>query len=157
MKYRHSTFIAFFLAVSLAACVALPISIVSYIDACKSGFGAELEVERASLYSSAGITILSVTFRYTSPDRLSTAPGEYWLNATTGGGTVVLSGTIDMVFDRGISDVVTVSAPLTTEQSAALADDDSITLDYWIWVDVPDRGSGSVLAGSQTVPLEGSA
>lgn len=155
MKCRHSAFIAFFLAASVTACVALPISIVSYIEACESGFGAELDLESASLYSSGGVTILSVTFRYTSPDRLSTTPEDYWLNASTGGGDVVLAGNIGKVFDRAVSDIVTISAPLTAEQAAALADDVEIAIEYWVWVDVPDRGSGSALTGSQTVPLEG--
>jgi hypothetical protein len=132
----------------------LPYSIVKYVETCESGFGAALEIERAHVHESEGISILVLTFRYYSPDRLSTVPGEYWLNASVGDGAVVFDGAIDKTFPRGISDVVTVSEPLTAEQAMGLATTEAVEVSYWIWVGVPYRGSGSALTGSESVTLE---
>lgn len=153
MKTRHSVFIVLFIAASVTACSVLPYSVSQYIDVCKTGFGAELKIENASLHTSAGVHILVLTFRYSSPDRLVTKPGEYWMNASANGAALSLAGSVDKTFMRGVSDVVTASAPMTSEQYAALATDTAIVVDYWIWVDAPDRGSGSALTGSQSVPL----
>ena len=153
MKSRHSVFIVLFVAASVTACAVLPYSVVQYIDVCKTGFGAELDIENADLNTTLGIHILVLTFRYTSPDRLVTKPGSYWLNSSINGEALSFAGAVDKTFMRGVSDVVTVSTPITAGQHAALAGDASIVIDYWIWVDVPDRGSGSALAGSQSVPL----
>jgi hypothetical protein len=153
VKSRHSVFIVLFIAASVTACAVLPYSVSQYIEVCESGFGAELRIENASLHTTSGIDILAITFSYHSPDRLITKPGNYWLNASVNGAALSLAGSVGKIFMRGISDVVTVSIHLTAEQSAALATDSAIIVDYWIWVDVPDRGSGSALTGSQSVPL----
>ncbi|MFH0815656.1 MAG: hypothetical protein V1934_02415 [Methanobacteriota archaeon] len=156
MKSRHSVFVVMFVAASVTACAVLPYSVIQYIDVCKKGFGAGLEIENASLHTTNGVHILVLTFRYTSPDRLSTKPGEYWFNLSANGVALSLTGSVDKTFMRGVSDIDTSSVPVTAEQFAALANDEGIVVDYWIWVNVPDRGSGSALAGSQSVPLEAS-
>jgi hypothetical protein len=113
-----------------------------------------LEIEKAVLFTPNSVDILLITFRYSSPDRLSTLPEGYFFNVTVGDSTVFLAGSISKTFDRGVSDAGTVSTPVTAEQSLVLASAQIVSLDYWLWVDVPYRGSGSPIEGSATVPLE---
>ena len=83
----------------------------------ETGFGAELKIVSATLFTPQSVDTLVLTFMYESPDRLSTRPGIYFLNMSVNGELLSLTGTVGKVFDRGISDVVTVSAPLTPAQS----------------------------------------
>lgn len=150
----HRAVIATFLAASVAACAILPVSVVQYVDICQSGSGASLELSEAILYTQESVDVLVLDFDYSSPPRLSSEPTNYSMRVTCQGASLWANGTSDLRVDRGKVGTLIVSLPLSRAQSALLIQGGEVTVDLSLWVEVPTRGTGSWLDGSDAAVLE---
>lgn len=153
MRRPHRAFMVSFLAIAAACCILLPISVSQYFTVVTGGFGAKADIEFVRIIGQQ-TRVLVVSCEYSSPQRLSTIPGNYTFIIAGATATVWLNGSVDTKFDRGVSDSIVASSSLMASQAAALSASTDITVSYYIWVYSPVRESGSALTGSAQITLE---